>query len=106
AASVAPRPIALGADNAPPAEALFAGFGTIDRDGKLGFGRKRYVRLPITSLGCDGTGDPKRYGCRQGSELVAGGQGRDSSRGDAGGPLYVAGPDGSYGLLATCSRSA
>ncbi len=105
-ASVAPRPIALGADDAPPAEALFAGFGTIDRDGRFGFGRKRYVQLPITSLGCESARDAKRYGCQEGRELVAGGQGRDSSTGDAGGPLYVAGPDGGYLLLATCSRSA
>lgn len=107
-AKTIPRRIAVDVDVAPPSQALFVGFGAVNHDGTAGAGRKRYVQLPITSLGCSATGDSKKYGCLPGKELVAGAPGlnRDSSRGDAGGPLYVLAPDGNFCLLATSSRGA
>jgi len=46
--------------------------------------------VPITDAACT----RPEVGCRSGSELVAGGEGPDSCRGDSGGPLYLHTPWG------------
>jgi hypothetical protein len=107
-ASVEPRHVARGSEV--PAESevsvRLAGFGTIDLGGRVGYGIKREVDVPLTSVGCDFPGDAEQFGCRPGTELVAGQRGlnRDSCRGDSGGPLYVQTRDGAYALLGATSR--
>jgi Trypsin len=105
ASSVAPRHIAQGAE-VRGQRALLVGFGTIDFGGTVGYGVKRKVEVPITSIDCGGPGESNRYGCRQGKEMVAGHRGldRDSCRGDSGGPLYILGAEGTYHLLGVTSR--
>lgn len=83
-----------------------AGFGTIDLGGRVGYGIKREVDVPLTSVDCGAAGDTAQYGCRSGTEVVAGHRGlaRDSCRGDSGGPLYILLGDGTYALLGATSR--
>jgi Trypsin len=85
--------------------ALLVGFGTIDHDGRQGYGIKRKVEVPITALDCGSAQLMIETGCRAG-EMVAGHRGldRDSCLGDSGGPLYVQGTEGAYYLLAATSR--
>jgi endonuclease G len=65
-------------------------------------GIKTKVQLPIASVACTDSGSDK-YGCNNGSELVAGGNGYDSCHGDSGGPAYV--PVGTgYKLAGVTSR--
>jgi hypothetical protein len=103
--SVAPRHIAQGAE-VQGKHALLVGFGTIDFEGTVGYGLKRKVEVPITSIDCGAPGESARYGCRVGTEIVAGHRGlsRDSCRGDSGGPLYILGAEGTYHLLGVTSR--
>jgi hypothetical protein len=107
-ASVTPRHVAR--DPEVPAKGdvsvRLVGFGTIDLGGRVGYGLKREVDVPLTSVDCNSFGDPEKYGCRRGTELVAGHRGlnRDSCRGDSGGPLYVLTRDGDYALLGATSR--
>lgn len=102
---ISPRHIAQGDEIAQSdtKKAYLVGFGTIDFDGTKGFGLKRRVTVPITTLGCE---EPGQYGCKQGTEMVAGHRGlsKDSCRGDSGGPLYIQGPEGDYYLLGATSR--
>lgn len=104
-AGLAPRHVAQG-DEAHAEWATLVGFGTIDYRGKIGYGIKRMVKVPITSLDCSDPGHPKRYGCLAGREMVAGHRGLrlDSCRGDSGGPLYIENGDGEYYLLGATSR--
>lgn len=105
--SVKPRRVARGAEVRADT-ALAVGFGTIDFGGMLGYGIKRLVEVPVVSLGCESKEDADKYGCRMGTEMVAGHRGlnRDSCRGDSGGPLYIMAPEGGYYLLGATSRGA
>ncbi len=102
---VQPRHIAQRVE-AQATRALLVGFGTINFDGDFGYGQKRKVEVPVISLECASSGDADRYGCRRGTEIVAGHRGlnRDSCRGDSGGPLYVQTQEGGYSLLGVTSR--
>jgi secreted trypsin-like serine protease len=111
---VPPRHVAQGAEVEAAREAegkkiaTLAGFGTIDPNGRFGYGRKRRVDVSITSLDCSGAGHAKLYGCLPGREMVAGHRGLllDSCSGDSGGPLYVQNEDGEYYLLGATSRGS
>jgi hypothetical protein len=105
ASSVAPRHIAQAAE-VQGTRALLVGFGTVDFAGTVGYGIKRKVEVPITSIACRGADENTRYGCRPGVEMVAGHRGldRDSCRGDSGGPLYILSAEGTYHLLGVTSR--
>jgi secreted trypsin-like serine protease len=88
-ATVVPRPIAPAAIAASSTSATLVGFGNIDREGSFGYGHKRMVNVPITTLDCREVGYSKRYGCLPGREIVAGHRGldMDTCTGDSGGPL-------------------
>lgn len=103
--TVTPRHVAQGPE-VRGTEALVVGFGTVNLAGTVGYGIKRMVKVPITSLGCESREDQKQYGCRGGTEMVAGHRGlrRDTCKGDSGGPLYIESTDGDYYLLGATSR--
>jgi hypothetical protein len=88
-------------------EVTLVGFGTIDPDGRFGYGIKRRVDVPIKTFDCGQMGEPKRFGCLPGREIVAGHAGLmlDSCKGDSGGPLYIQ-RDGEFYLLGATSRGA
>lgn len=73
----------------PGTELELVGFGS-DDDGVLGF--KRRVLTPLTSLSPSG------------EDLHAGGDGRDSCRGDSGGPALAQLDDGRMALVGVLSR--
>jgi endonuclease G len=104
--TVTPRHVARGAQVGQPAKALLVGFGTTNLAGNIGYGRKRKVEVPIVSLECGTGSDEQKFGCRRGTELVAGHRGllRDSCKGDSGGPLYVRGSSNTFHLLGVTSR--
>lgn len=109
--TVAPRHVAQGFEisagiQAHGAQAVVAGFGTIDRHGHQGYGLKRKTEVPLMTLDCNGEGESALYGCRPGIELVAGQRGliRDTCLGDSGGPLYLLSENGEYMLLGVTSR--
>src|SRR5262249_43113781 len=107
AATAAPRHVAQGAEVGNPRTAVVAGFGTTNPAGTEGYGVKRHARVPIMSLSSASPEDRQNYGSRAGIELVAGHLGlrRDSCKGDSGGPLYIADPNGNgYFLLGATSR--
>ena len=88
------------------------GFGHTDPMGRFGYGRKRFVDIPVASPACrgriGGQDDRYAYGCDPGLELVAGRPmlERDSCKGDSGGPFYVEGKkDGEWLLAAATSRA-
>ncbi|MCD6032161.1 MAG: secreted trypsin-like serine protease [Thermomicrobiales bacterium] len=103
--SVNYRKIAQGAE-ANASTATLVGFGTIDFDGSVGYGIKRRVDVPITSIDCSAAGDQSTFGCKPGIEMVAGQRGLalDSCRGDSGGPLYIRNVDDDVFLLGATSR--
>ncbi len=105
-AAVVPRHVAQGNESLGAERATLVGFGTIDLGGTVGYGIKRKVGVPITSLDCSDPEHPKRYGCLPGREIVAGHRGLqlDSCRGDSGGPLYIESGNGEYYLLGATSR--
>lgn len=102
-ASVKPRRIATAAAINAATEGRAVGFGSTNPNGDFGYGVKRQVDVPIVSPGCsgkvNGEADSVAYGCDRLLEIVAGKQvlGRDSCKGDSGGPFYVA--DGKKGWL-------
>ena len=106
--TVTPCHVAQGHEVYAPAQVVLAGFGTIDANGEVGYGTKREVAVELTSLDCSAPGDFLEYGCKEGTELVAGhrGLGLDSCNGDSGGPLYIPAPytEDSYYLLGATSR--
>lgn len=107
-ATAQPRHVANGTEiKIEPGDPVrLAGFGTIDLGGRVGYGIKREVDVPLTSADCSASGDSSQFGCRPGTEVVAGHRGlaRDSCRGDSGGPLYIQLSDGTYALLGATSR--
>jgi Trypsin len=104
--TVKPRHVAQGAEIGKPKTARLVGFGTVNLGGTVGYGVKRRVDVPITSLGCATQDDVTNFGCKLGKEIVAGHRGllKDSCRGDSGGPLYIKNAEGSYNLLGATSR--
>jgi len=89
--------------------ATLVGFGTIDQNGLLGYGRKRRVDVAIATIDCSLAGDAKAHGCMPGREMVAGQRGllKDTCCGDSGGPLYIQnGVGGGYFLLGATSRGS
>ena len=105
---VTPRHVAQGLEVRDVENCTLVGFGTINFSGTQGYGVKRVVTVPITSLGCNSAEEANDYGCEQGSEIVAGHRGldRDSCKGDSGGPLYILSSFGEYYLLGATSRGA
>lgn len=105
---VEPRHVAQGNEILDVKTALVAGFGTIDKDGTIGYGLKRCVEVPVMSLDGSAATDFKKYGCLPNREMVAGHRGlkRDTCRGDSGGPLYIKSLKGDYYLLGATSRGA
>lgn len=69
------------------------GFGNSDVHSTTGFGIKRRVTVPITSMrrsaADDLDADEERLGYESDLEFVAGGDAKDSCNGDSGGPAYV-----------------
>jgi trypsin len=106
ASTVTPRHVARGPEIGTPTHGLLVGFGTIDPDGRIGYGWKRMVEVKISSLGCATDKEVTKFGCRKGKEAVAGHRGllKDSCRGDSGGPLYINNAHGNYDLLGAASR--
>ncbi|HEX7174918.1 MAG TPA: trypsin-like serine protease [Pyrinomonadaceae bacterium] len=104
--AVKPRHVAQGAEVGNPKKARLVGFGTVNLGGTIGYGVKRMVDVPITSLGCESANDQTKFGCSGGKEMVAGHKGllKDSCRGDSGGPLYIKSSTGAYYLLGATSR--
>lgn len=108
--TVTPRRIARESDLAGVSEAMLIGFGMVDLAGKVGYGVKRRVRVPLMTLDCSEPGLAAKVGCREGYEIVAGHRGllRDSCKGDSGGPLYIRAGDGAgspgYLLLGATAR--
>lgn len=104
--TVSPRHVAQGAEIGNPKKARLVGFGTVNLGGNIGYGIKRMVDVPITSLGCATQNEQTTFGCRGGKEMVAGHKGllKDSCRGDSGGPLYIKSSTGGYYLLGATSR--
>jgi hypothetical protein len=110
--TVQPRPLATKARIDKATDGRVMGFGHSDPMGRFGYGRKRFVDIPIASPACrgriGGQDDRYAYGCDPGLELVAGRPmlERDSCKGDSGGPFYVAGKqDGDWLLAAATSRA-
>lgn len=106
-AATPPRTVGSAAQLDGIAEVTLVGFGTIDPDGRFGYGVKRRVDVPVQTFDCGQMGDPKRYGCLPGREIVAGHAGLmlDSCKGDSGGPLYIQ-KGGEFYLLGATSRGA
>lgn len=104
--TVRPRHVAQGAEIGNPTKARLVGFGTVNLGGTIGYGVKRRVDVPITSLGCETQDEEDEFGCTRGKEIVAGHRGllKDSCRGDSGGPLYIKNSQGGYSLLGATSR--
>lgn len=104
--TVKPRHVAQGAEIGKPKKARLVGFGTVNLGGTIGYGVKRMVDVPITSLGCATQQEENEFGCSRGTEMVAGHRGllKDSCRGDSGGPLYIKSSLGGYYLLGATSR--
>lgn len=106
-ASVPPRHVAQGDEVYAPSMVTVAGFGTIDANGRVGYGTKREVDVPLVSLDSGRPDDFYNFGGRAGRELIAGQRGlaRDSCKGDSGGPLYIINRAGTeYYLLGATSR--
>jgi secreted trypsin-like serine protease len=106
--TVTPRRVAHESNLEGVTEVMLVGFGTIDLAGRIGYGIKRQVKVPVETLDCTDAEIAHRRGCHEEYEIVAGHRGlrRDTCRGDSGGPLYIEAEDGSYLLLGATSRGA
>ena len=84
------------------------GFGNDDIHSTVGFGIKRMVSVPITSIrrtvNDSLDADENRYDYESDLEFVAGGNGYDSCNGDSGGPAYIV-VDGVRKLAGLTSRA-
>lgn len=80
------------------------GFGAIDRDARESSGRKLFVDFTVTSWGCDG--DRARIShCDPRHDLaVASALGKDTCRGDSGGPIFEV-FENRWRLIAITSRA-
>ena len=93
AATVAPVRIATAQEIQQARNTTLVGFGNDDVLSTRGFGIKREVNVPITSI--PQTGGPSiddletEFGFESDLEFVAGGGGFDSCNGDSGGPAYI-----------------
>jgi secreted trypsin-like serine protease len=107
---VTPRPLAKKGLIDAATDARVVGFGNTEASGTFGYGKKRFVDVPIASTSCqgsvDGHDDKVSYGCDPGLELVAGRPmlAQDTCTGDSGGPLYVL--EGEKWLLAGATSRA
>jgi len=86
--------IASAAQLAAAEEVDLVGFGFNDPTRPIGFGVKRHVRVAVGAVHADGqdlTALEHRYGFSAATEFVAGrkGLGKDTCRGDSGGPAYL-----------------
>ena len=94
--AVAPRALAASKLVDEATDARVVGFGNTEASGTFGYGKKRFVDIPIASNSCegsvDGADDSVSYGCDPKLELVAGRPllAQDTCTGDSGGPLYLA----------------
>ena len=101
------RSVASRASIAGMKEIWAVGFGLTE---KSVLGTKTKVNIPLASIDCSGKkgsqSDADYYKCVAGSELVAGMEGlkKDSCKGDSGGPVFLARPDGTLLLVAITSR--
>jgi secreted trypsin-like serine protease len=109
--NIAPRAFADDALVAAAPDGRVVGFGHHNADGTVGYGVKRLTDVPVVSPDCRGsTGgrtDTSLYQCHTGRELVAGRRdlGKDSCRGDSGGPLYMEDEHGDWWLAGATSRA-
>jgi secreted trypsin-like serine protease len=93
--SVEPRKLATKSMIDKATDGRVVGFGSTDPTGTFGYGRKRFVDVPVASNACrgkvNGEDDNVTYGCDAGFELVAGRPllEQDSCKGDSGGPFYI-----------------
>ncbi len=103
--AITPRHVAQGKE-VKAKRALLVGFGTVNFQGTIGYGKKRMVEVPIRSLRCSHPVTQMDCGCRPGTEMVAGHRGlmKDSCCGDSGGPAYIKSATGEYYLLGATSR--
>lgn len=83
------------------------GFGANEPTGRTGYGIRRKVVVAVVSSECDpATTASTRFGCHPKIEMVAGvlHSGKDTCRGDSGGPLFVL-DQNEWKLAATTSRA-
>jgi hypothetical protein len=102
---ITPRHVAQGKE-VKGRRTLLVGFGTVNFQGTIGYGKKRMVEVPIRSIRCSTHTAQTNYGCRDDTEMVAGHRGlmKDSCHGDSGGPAYIKSSTGEYYLLGATSR--
>lgn len=109
--NIAPRAFAAPALIDGARDGRVVGFGYIDFDGTKGYGIKRLTDVPIVSTQCQGRmgtqTDTARYRCHSGLEIVAGKRnlGKDSCKGDSGGPLYIQDDGDAWWLAGATSRA-
>jgi endonuclease G len=92
ASTVAPIRMATAQETTSAKKTTLVGFGNDDVLSTRGFGKKRQVTVPITSVSGPGVNvdDLEReLGFESDLEFVAGGSGFDSCNGDSGGPAYI-----------------
>lgn len=65
------------------------GYGHTNITGTFGYGRRLLVDLPVVANLCDDVESHRSLGCHAELEMIAGGKGNDTCKGDSGGPLLV-----------------